>query len=331
MNNRRKIILALGASALAAPFELFAQQPGKIPRVGFLANGFRAELSDPSSLWSGFLEGLRELGYVEGKNIVVEWRFAEGKLERQTPLIAELVQLKVDVIVVTGTQGTQAASRATKTIPIVIGNITDPVGLGLVASLARPGGNITGLCNMAEDLSPKYVELLKAFVPGISRVAFLNNPANSVHPRIFKGIQSTAAAHGIKVLQVDAKSAPDLEPAFAAMKRERIQGVIVGADGFFTGSRRRLAELAGTHRIAMIGPSSNFTEAGALMSYGQNSRDSLRRAATFVDKILKGANPALLPIEQSTTLELVVNRKTATAFGLKIPQEIVLRADKVIE
>jgi putative ABC transport system substrate-binding protein len=328
--NRRKLLVAFGLGALAAPLVSVAQQQRKIWRIGFLAPRSRPTSSVPD-VYSAFPQGMRELGYVEGKNFVIEWRFADGKFERLPGLAAELVQMKVDVIVAAGTVATEVAQRATTTIPIVIAASVDPVGSGFVKSLARPGGNITGLSLATSDFSPKHLELLMTVVPKLSRVAVLVSPDNSAHPGVLKSIQATAQKLGVQVLPVSAPTPDDIERGFAMMKRERAEAVIVAADAFFVLQRRQIVELALKHRLASMATNREYAAAGGLMSYGQNVADFYRRAATFVDKILKGAKPGELPIEQPAIFELVINRKTAKTLGIAIPQELLLRADRVIE
>ena len=329
MNNRRRFVLALGAGALAAPLASFAQQkPPKVARIGFLG-GSSASVS--ASRVEALRAGLRDLGYVEGKNIVIEFRWAEGKYERLPGMAAELVGLKVAVIVAATPPAIQAAQPATTIIPIVMVATPDPVGAGFVASLARPGGNITGLSNIAVDLSSKYLELLRVAVPKSSRVAVLVNPGHPHHPDMLKNIQAAAKTTGMNVLPVQASTASQIEAAFGAMKQERAGALIVPPDGFFGSQARRIAELAVKNRLPTMFWAREYVEAGGLMSYSQNVSERFRRAATYVDKILKGAKPADLPIEQATKFELVVNLKTAKAIGLTISQDLLFRADKVIE
>ena len=330
MTTRRHILIAIGAGALAAPMTALSQQKGKVWRIGFLAPRSRPTSAEPD-VYSAFPQGMRELGYVEGKNFIIEWRFADGNFERLPGLAAELVLMKVDVIVAAGTVATQVAQRATTTIPIVIAASLDPVGSGFVKSLTRPGGNITGLSLATSDFSPKHLELLMTAVPKLSRVAVLVNPDNSAHPAVLKSVQAAAQKLGVQVLPVNARTPEDIERGFAMMKRERAEAVIVAADAFFVLQWRQIAELALRHRLASMATNRQHAEAGGLMSYGQNVADFYRRAATFVDKILKGAKPGELPIEQPAIFELVINRKTAKALGISLPQELLLRADKVIE
>jgi putative ABC transport system substrate-binding protein len=325
----RRTLIAFGAAALAAPLACFAQQQrSKIARIGLL------EVSSASSSANrreALIAGLRELGYLEGKNLTIEYRWAEGKYERLPGLAAELVQMKVDVIVAATPLAVQAAQQATTTIPIVMVAVADPVGSGFVASLARPGRNITGLSNLNEDVSSKYLELLRAAVPTLSRITVLVNPSHPNHSDFLKRIQAAAKMNSVKISPAPAGTASEIDAAFAAMKQERAGALIVLPDPFFRSQARRIAELAAQHRLATMFPSREPAESGGLMSYGQNNAEHYYRAATYVDKILKGAKPGDLPVEQPTKFELVINLKTAKTIGLRIPQELLLRADKVIE
>ncbi|MGH8633752.1 MAG: ABC transporter substrate-binding protein [Burkholderiales bacterium] len=329
MNTRRRIVLAFGAGALAAPLASFAQQkPAKVSRIGYLD---AASASATASRVEALREGLRALGYVEGKNIVIEFRWAEGKYERVPALAAELVQLKVAVIVAAGPPAIQAAQQATTTIPIIMVNSPDPVGAGFIASLSRPGGNITGLSSISMDLSSKYLELLRVAVPKLSRVAVLVNPGHPQHPLFLKNIQAAANTIGVNVSPLQASTASQIETAVGAMTRERAGALIVLPDAFFNTQRRQITELAAKNRLPTMFWTRELVEAGGLMSYGLNYVEQYRRAAPYVDKILKGVKPSDLPVEQPTTIELVINLKTARAIGLTIPQELLFRADKVIE
>ena len=330
MNNRRKLLVALGAGALATPLVSFSQQQNKVWRVGFLLLRSRPDTLD-SEVVRAFLQGMSDLGYVEGKNLVIEWRFAEGEYERLPGLAAELVQLKVDVIVTPASQTTSAAQKSTTTIPIVMVNVGDPVGSGFVKSLAHPGGNITGLSNVSVDLSPKHLEMLLSMVPRLSRVAVLVNPTNSGYTTMLKSVETSAQKVGAKILPVEARTAPEIEKAFSAMSREKAGAVIVARDALFIQQARRIAELAAKNRLPSIAEIREYVDAGGLMSYGQNRRDNYRRATTYVDKIFKGAKPGDLPVEQPTKFELIINRKTAKALGLTIPQSLLISADKVID
>ena len=330
MNTRRELLIALGAYVFATPLACFAQQQGKIWRVGFLSLRSRPA-SLESDTFGAFSNGMRELGYVEGKNLVIEWRFADNKYERLPDLAADLVRLKVDVIVTAGPAATSAAQKATTTIPIVFGGANDPVGSGFVKSLARPAGNITGLSNVSVEMSPKLLEMLLSTMPKLSRVAVLMNPSNSGHATMLKNVQAAAQKANVKVLPVEARTAPEIEKAFSAMAREKAGAVIVARDALFLQQARQIAELAAKHRLPTISGIREHIEAGGLMTYGPNSTDSFRRAATYVDKIIKGEKPANLPVEQPTKFELVINRKTANALGLTIPQSLLIMADRVIE
>ena len=330
MNTRRKLIIALGTSALAAPFGPFAQQQGKVWRVGFLSGRSRPASLD-SDIFGAFSNGMRELGYVEGKNLVIEWRFAEGMYERLPTLAAELVKMKVDVIVPAGTPMIIAAQKATTTIPIVFGGINDPVGSGFVKSLARPGGNITGLSNISVDISAKHLEMLLGMVPKLSRVAVLVNPDNSSHAMVLKSVQSAAQRTNAKILPAEARTAPEIEKVFSAVAGAKAGAVIVAGDALFNQQVRQIAELAAKHRLPSVGAIREYVDAGGLMSYGPSITESYRRAAIYVDKILKGAKPGDLPIEQPTKFELIINGKTAKILGLTIPKSLLISADKVIE
>ena len=275
--------------------------------------------------------GLRERGYVEGQNIVIEQRWADGKYERLPGLAAELVQMKVDVIVAATTVAIRAAQQATTTTPIIMVRTPDPAGMGLVASLSRPGGNTTGLSSVTVEVAGKYLELLRAAVPKLSRVTVVLNPTSPSHPELLKRILATQKSNNVTIMQARASTAGEIEEAFAAMKHERPDGLIVMGDPVFASHARRMAELAAQHRLPAIFASRQYAESGGLMSYGQHLTEQYFRAATYVDKILKGAKPGDLPVEQPTKFELVINLKTAKAIGIKIPQSILQRADKVIE
>ena len=274
---------------------------------------------------------MRELGYVEGKNLVIEWRSAEGKADRLPDLAGELVQLNVDLIVTAGNPAVGAAQKATATIPILIGNGSDPVGSGFVASLARPGGNITGLSNIVDDISPKYLELLISMVPKLSRIAILLDLSSTSQAKVLDNVRAAAKTANITVLPFDARSPEGIEKAFSLMKKEKAGAVIVVSSGLFVQQARQIAELAAKHRLPSISGYREYTDAGVMMSYGPSFAENYRRIATYVDKIFKGAKPGELPVEQPTKLELVINGKTAKALGLKIPQALLISADKVIE
>ena len=329
-NTRRKLLVALGAGAIAFPFSSLAQQPGKVWRIGFLSQSSRPDSLD-SHYYGAFARGMRELGYVEGKNLLIEWRFADNKAERLPSLAAELAHLKVDAIVTAGTSATRAAQRATATIPILIGSAGDPVVEGFVKSFAHPGGNMTGTYNIAADISPKHLEMLLSMVPKLSRVFVLANPDNSAHTTILKNVQAAARTTSVTVLSLDARSPQEIEQAFSRMARQKAGALMVMRDPLFNRQVRQIAELAAKHRLPTIAGLREYVEAGGLMSYGTNLTEQYRRAATYVDKIFKGAKPGDLPIEQPTKFELFINGKTAKALGLKIPQSLVISADRVIE
>ncbi len=311
------------------PLRSFAQQQGKVWRVGFLA--VRRPVSLDSDVFGALPQGMRELGYVEGKNLVIEWRFADRKIERLPGLATELVQLNVDVIVTAGTPATSAAQKATATIPIVMGTASDPVGSGFIKSLARPGGNITGLTYIPGEVSPKQLEMLLTMVPRLSRVAVLVDSRDSSHAEILKSVQAAAQMTRAKILPVEARTPQEIERAFSAMVREKAGAVLVVSGGLFNQQARQIAELAVKKQLPSISTRGEYAEVGGLMSYGTNFREGFRRAATYVDKILKGAKPGDLPVEQPTKFELIINGKTAKALGIKIPNSILVRADKVIE
>ena len=331
MNNRRKIIIALGAGALAAPLYSFAQQQGKVWRVGFLLL-FSRPASIESHFISAFPRGMRELGYVEGKNLVIEWRFADGKLDRLPALATELVQLKMDVIVAGGIDAPLALQKATATIPIVMGTSGDPVGSGLVKSLARPGGNITGLTTITGDLVAKRLELLLAIAPKATRVAILlRDPASPAGSRNLASAQAAGKLRGVTVLPVQARTPQEIDSAFASMRQQKAGALLVSLNPLFEQQRSQIAELTLKHRLPAITADRMYAEAGCLMSYGASLADMFRRSATYVDRIFKGAKPADLPVEQPTKFELVINGKTAKALGLTISQSLRISADQVIE
>jgi len=286
---------------------------------------------DTDYSYGPFRQKMRELGYVEGKNLVIEWRSAEGKSDRLAALAAELVQLNVDLIVVAGNPAVAAAQKATSTIPILIGNGSDPVGSGFVASLARPGGNITGLSNIVDDISPKYLEMLISMVPKLARVAVLLDLSSTAQAKAFNNVRSAATTAKVAVLPFDARSPEGIEQAFSLMRKERVGAVIVVSGGLFVQQARQIAELAAKHRLPSISGYREYAEAGLLMSYGPSFVENYRRIAVYADKIFKGAKPRDIPVEQPTKLELIINRSTAKALGLKIPQSFLISADTVID
>ena len=330
MTTRRQAVIALGAGVLAAPLVLFAQQPPKVWRIGFLVARSRPTSLDTDVL-GAFTRGMLELGYIDGKNIVIEWRFADGKYERLAGLAADLVKLKVDLIVTGTTPPTQAAQQATKSIPIVMVSVGDPVGSGLVASLARPGGNITGVTNYSGDTSKKQLDLLVAALPKLSRVAVLINPDNQASEAIYKNVEAASQVTGVRIFSVPARTPGEIDSAFSVMVRERAQALLVLGDPLLFERRSQIADLAAKARLPAIYGQAQHAEAGGLMSYGSDVADVFRRAAYFVDKILKGAKPSDLPVEQPTKIDFVINLKTARALGIKFPPHVLQRADRVIE
>jgi putative ABC transport system substrate-binding protein len=326
---RRTFLATLAGGLLAAPLAAEAQPREKVPRVGYLTAGSHSD-QGRQRRFEAFRQGLRELGYVEGQNIAIESRWAEGKDDWYPALAADLVRLKVDVIVAVGGAATKAAQQATRTIPIVMSLVNDPLGSGLVPSLARPGGNITGISLMAPDLVGKQLGVLKEVVPKVSRVALLRNPANPASAPQLREAEVAARALGVRLQTLEARVPQEIASAFAAMTRERAGALVVLTDSIFTNQRRQIAELAAERRLPAVYGNTEHAEAGGLIAYGANFLDLERRAATFVDKILKGAKPADLPIEQPSKFELIINLKTANALGLTIPQSLLLRADEVI-
>jgi putative tryptophan/tyrosine transport system substrate-binding protein len=328
MNKREFLVAVVVLGAAARPIPSFAQQQGRVWRVGFLSS---VSASSSSQNTDAFLKGMRELGYVEGKNLVIQWRFADGKLERLPGLAADLVQLKMDVIVAAASPSIGAAQQATTKIPIVMATTGDPVGSGFVKSLARPGGNITGLSSMSGDLGPKLFDLLHSTVPELHRVAVLVTPTSTTYREILEGVQDAAQRAGVRTLVFEASSPEEVENAFSTMSRENVDAVIVGSSSFLSQQRRQIAELALKYRMPSMFGNPAIVEAGGLMSYGYEVTDNYQRAATYVDRLFKGAKAGDMPVEQPTKLELVVNLKTAKAIGLTIPQAIMLRADVVIQ
>ena len=322
---RRQFLIATGM-LLAAPLASEGQQAGKVPKVAYLSSSSRVPTIE------AFRQGLRKLGYVEGRNILIEYRWAEGQFDRLPGLAAELVSLGVNVIVAANTPAALAAKNATSTIPISLVTSGDPVGSGLVASVARPGGNVTGLSlTPTPAISGKQMELLKEAFPTLTHVAVLANPANSPTAGLLMEVERAARSLGVRHRVVHVRESKEFGDAFATMKNERVPALLVIADPLVADNRDRIVAFAATNRLPAIYPYRTFVDAGGLMSYGVDLSDLSRRAATYVDRILKGAKPAELPIEQPTKFELVVNLKTASALKLTIPQSIMLRADRVIE
>jgi putative ABC transport system substrate-binding protein len=325
---RRSFMTLLGGAAVAWPLMARAQQSAKIPRVGFMGNSTEAL---EANLVGPFREGLRELGYEEGRNIVIHYRWADGKYERFPTLIAELLAANVDVIVTAGTPAALAVKKATSTVPLVMIAVGDPVGTGIVPSLTRPGGNITGLSSIAPDLEGKRLELLREVVPHLAHVAYFLNPANAFHTVSVRQALIAAQAPNIKLQPHDVRKSEDLDAAFTSIIKERPEGLLILADRIFLHNRQRMMDFATQQRLPSVNAYHELVEAGGLMSYGPSYEDMHRRAAIYVDKILKGVRPAELPIEQPTKFTLIVNLKAAKALGLEVPPTLVARADEVIE
>jgi ABC-type uncharacterized transport system substrate-binding protein len=325
---RREFITLLGGVVVACPFAARAQQPAKVPRIGFLGNSTAAL---ESNLVRAFRDGLRDLGYEEGRSIVIEYRWAEGMYERFPVLIAELVALKVDAIVTAGTPASVAVKNATTTIPLVMVAVGDPVATGLVASLARPGGNITGLTSMSVEMEGKRLELLREVSPKISHIAVLWNAASPIQVIEEEEVRAAAQVLGMKMLSLGVRTREQIDEALAAIMRERPDALLVLADRLFLHHRMRIMDFAAKERLPGVHAYRELVEAGGLMSYGPSYADMHRRAATYVDKILKGAKPGDLPVERPTKFELVVNLGAARALGLTIPPAVILRADELIE
>ena len=328
MKVAQRAVTVLALALLVAFSAAEAQQPGKA-RIGYLS--LASDTGSFRDQFAAFRDGLRALGYVDGDNIVIEARHADGRLERLPGLAGELVRLKVDVLVTFGSAS--AAKQATNTVPIVFIVEPDPVGTGLVASLAHPGGNLTGISDSHADLVPKRLELLKEVVPRAARVGFLMNPANPNTPSQFKTAQAAGPALSLTVVPVEVKGPgrEDLDRAFATMGRERLAALLVRGDPTLRIHGRRIAELAIKHRLPTVGTGRAWAEGGLLMAYGANFTELFRRAATYVDKILKGAKPADLPVEQPTSFNLVINLKTAQALGVTLPPSLLLRASEIIQ
>jgi putative tryptophan/tyrosine transport system substrate-binding protein len=327
---RLAFTISLLLGALFSPIAAEAQQAAKIPRIGYVSTNLAVSPHLPDA----FRQGLRDLGYVEGRNVVIEFRSAEGKLDRFPALAAELVTLRVDVIVAANTGAALAAKQATKTIPIVFAGPADPITSGLVNSLARPGGNVTGLSSSGPELVGKGLELLKQAVPGVNRVAALwhRDYPERTQRDILEQADVAARALGVHLQFVEARGGPEnFDRAFSELTRARADALTVLTSVLFISERRRLVDLAARNRLPVVYPVRDFVDDGGLMSYGPHWADIYRRAATYVDKILKGAQPADLPVEQPTRFELVINLKTAKALGLTIPPSVLARADQVVE
>ena len=328
-STRRRFLVALGAGALGAPLSAFAQQPAaKTHRIGFLGPAAAAGYEGRTD---ALRAGLRDLGYIEGKNTVMEFRWAEGKYERLPEMAAELVRLKVDVIVTSGTPAARAAKGATATIPIVMAEVGgDPVAEGIIASLARPGGNITGSTFFSPELAAKRIELLKEILPRVTLAGALVNPGNPSHKPMISAVGSRARQLKMEFRQFEARGPEEFDRAFAAMAKSRAGALVIQEDAMFNVNLKAIADLAAKHRILSAGGEA-YAAAGGLLAYGVNFPELFRRAAYFIDKILKGTKPSDLPVEQANVFQMVINMKAAKALGLKIPQSVLARADRVIE
>jgi ABC-type uncharacterized transport system substrate-binding protein len=326
IENRKLVGIVAIALTFAFGGAVAHAQPAKVVRIGFL--GPNSAASNAGRM-EALRAGLRDLGYLEGKNLVMESRWAEGKFDRLPELAAELVRLNVDVILTAGTPGIRAAKNATTTIPIVMVTSGDPVAFGFVASLARPGGNITGSSNFSPELSAKRIEVLKEALPRLQRLGVLFNPDNSINDRNLPAMEQTAKLLKIGLQRFEVRGAEEFKNAFSTMTKQRVDAVALPDDDFLNANQNGIAELAAKHRLPSIGRA-DFAEAGGLMSYGTNATDLYRRAATYVDKILKGTKPADLPVEQPTKFEFIINLKAAKQIGLTIAPNVLARADKII-
>src|SRR5258705_5960580 len=326
--NKKNLAWLLTTILLAASSSAQAQQPAKVPRIGFQLD---APASAMTARTEAFREGLREFGYIEGKNIIIEWRSAEGKIERRSEIAAEFVRLKVDVIVSAGPTVTRAVKEATSTIPIVMAQDPDPVGNGFVASLARPGGNITGLATLSTEISGKQLELLKEIVPKLSRVAVIGNSTNPGDSQALREVVLAAGSFEIYLRYLNVLDPKDLETTFRSAAKGRADALVLLGNPILNAHRKPIVDLAAKHRLPAIYSRPEYIESGGLVYYGTSYTDSFRRAATYVDKILKGAKPAELPVEQPTKFEFIVNLKAANQIGLKIPPHVLAKADRVIK
>ena len=326
--NRRNFITLLGGTAAIWPLLVRAQQTGKLWRICYLSAVSR---ESSSRSYAALQQGMRDLGYAEGKDLVLEWRSVEGKYERFSEIMAELVRLKIDVIVTGVTAALPALQRATNTIPIVMAYSTDPVGNGIVASLAHPGGNITGLAGSSDDSSPKQLELLTTVIPNVLRIGLLGNPDTEAYSSVLKRAQVAAQKVDLSIVPIEARNPQEIENAFAVFARQRISAIMVASDAILFGQRQRIAELALNNRMSTMFSLREYVEAGGLMSYGANFTNAWRQSGSYAGIIIKGAKPANLPVLQPTKIDLVINLKAASAVGLTIPASLLARADEVIE
>lgn len=326
--DRRAFIAGVAGGLVGARSVAVAQSAPKVYRIGFLGG---TPPTAEASLWGGFLQGLRELGYIEGKNILIEGRYYGDRIERVSALAAELVRLNLEVIVAGASPAPEAAKRATSTIPIVMAYHPDPVGSGLAGSLARPGGNVTGMSVLSSELVGKQLQLLKQTIPGISRVAVLSNPTVPAQVRMLKESELAARSMNLHIQVLQVQVPDELPRAFAAMTKDRADALVVLDGSLFFAERKRIMDLATQSRLPSMASQREFAEVGGLMTYGADLRESFRRAATYVDKILKGAKPENLPIEQATKFQLIINLMTAKALGLTVPQSVLASADDMIQ
>jgi putative ABC transport system substrate-binding protein len=328
--DRRTFLGTVGAVLLAAPLAAEAQQTAAMRRIGILGN---VSLSDPGSryLWGAFTQGMKDLGYVDGQNISIDYVSSDGRYERLPALAAELVRRKAEVIVAPAVQNVVAAKQASATTPIVMASVGDPVGNGLIESLAHPGGKVTGTSFVASLIVGKQIELLKQIAPHVALLALLLNPANPGHPLLLREAQAAAPSLGVQLLPLEVRGPDEFEPAFARLTKDRAVALFVPWDGTFLVHLVRIVRLAASTRLPTLYGQRGYVDAGGLVSYGPSAPEAFRRAAVYVDKILNGANPADLPVEQPTKFELVINLKTAKALGLTIPPSVLLRADEVIQ
>ena len=328
---RRRTFIALMGGAVASPFAARAQANARVSRIGFLTPRSRPSPATHDAFSGAFLQGMTELGYTEGKNLIVEWRYADGNYTHLTGFATELVGMNLPVIVTYGTAAARALQKATTTTPIVVAAAVDLVGAGIVESLARPGRNVTGLSVIDVDISEKQLQLLRAFSPRLSRVGVLLNPDNSANELVGRHVEITGTSIGVVVVPVRAATPQNIETAFAEAARQGAGAVVIAADAFFSGQGPQIAASAARYRLPTISLYRDHVLAGCLMSYGQNVAEFHRRAATYVDKILKGAKPQELPVEQPSKFDLLINARTAAALGLVVPQELLVSADEVIE
>lgn len=326
---KRDALFALVALAVAPLAR--AQQPPITRRIGFIGARARSTPSSPDVYYDAFVQGMRDLGYVEGRNLEIQWRLADGDYKRLEPLANELVRLRPELIVAHGTTAAQAMQRASREIPIVFVSANDPVGTGLAASLARPGANLTGVSNMISDLSQKQVEVMRAAIPRLARAAILLNPANDSHRSILAQTQQAMQRFGVHALAVNARTLGEIRTGFGRMAKERADAVLITSDAFFFGQLKQIAAIAVQNRLPSIYGSREYAEVGGLMGYGPNLLEVYRRAAFYVDRIFKGASPAELAIEQPTQVELFINLKTARELRITVPQPLLVRADRLIE